>query len=312
MINTELDFKLLSVFQALIENRQVSAAARQLGIAQPSVSRALTKLRQHFDDPLFVRTQSSMEPTPLAIELSPSIDEMLQLYETKLSGDTTFDPATSKRSFHVACSEVGHVLLFSRLMSRIFELAPYIQLHAVPLGLQALTKELESGETSMAFGPYPKLYAGIHERTLYKERYICLVRCDHPKIGSHLSLEQFQSSNHIIISAQGLGHHHEQIESQIKKSCPENNLKVVTHNFLTAALLAEKTDCIVTLPSGAAQALDHQQRLRALVPPIDLPGYDIKLYWHERYHHDPSHIWMRELIYDLFNDTKGILEQHIT
>ena len=292
-----------------MDKRQVSAAANHLGMGQPSVSRALTKLRTHFSDPLFVRTQHSMEPTPLAIELSTSVNEMLELYENKLSSGTSFDPTTSRRTFHIAASEVGHVLLFSRLVQKVAELAPNVQLHAVPLGMNALISELERGETAMAFGPYPKLYAGIHERTLYKERYVCLVRKEHPLITSEIDMKKFEACQHILISAQGMGHNHEEVESQLKKLCSSDHIKLITHNFLSAALLAEKTDCVVTLPSGAAQALDHGDRLRVLNPPVAFPAYDIKLYWHERYHRDPAHKWMRELIYDLFKDTKNILEE---
>lgn len=311
MINSELDFKLLAVFQALMEFRQVSAAAKHLGTAQPRVSRALAKLRTHFGDPLFVRTQYGMNPTPMAIELTETVNEMVALYTTKLSGGLVFDPASSRRIFRITASDVGHVLLFSRLMPLIIKRTPYVQLHAEPLGLQALIKQLES-DTDFAFGPYPKLYAGIHERRLYREKYVCLVRHDHPTIGSHMSLDDFNNGHHIIVSAQGLGHIHEQVEYQISSACTRENLKVITHNFLTAALLAEKSDCIVTLPSGVAQALDHRRRLRVLLPPIELPSFDVKLYWHERYHRDPAHQWLRKLIYEQFDDMTNILEQKVT
>lgn len=312
MSDTDLDFKLLLIFQVLMDKRQVSAAADHLGLGQPTVSRALMKMREHFDDPLFVRTQHSMEPTPLAIEVAPSIAEMLELYDNKLSGGSAFDPAVSRRTFHIAASEVGHVILLSRLMNKVVQLAPNVQLHAVPLGLNALIRELESGETAMAFGPYPKLYAGIHERTIYKERYVCLAKKNHPLTGFGLTAKKYESAQHIIISAQGMGHHHEQVESQIKKRCESNNIKLITHNFLTAALLAEQTDCIVTLPSGAAQALGKRDGLQILNPPMKLPAYDIKLYWHERYHRDPAHKWMRDLIYEQFKDIKNILEQEVS
>lgn len=295
-----------------MDKKQVSSAAVELGMPQPAVSRALSKLRKHFNDPLFVRAQYGMEPTPFAVELSPYIDEMVMLYENSLARGLRFDPATSNRIFRVAGSEVGHVLLFSRLMPEIFRVAPNIQLHAVPLGLNTLRKELESGGADMAFGAYPKLYSGVHERTLYKERYVCLVRRDHPSIGEHMTLDDFNKGYHILMSAQGLGHIHEQIETQIAGACENANLKVVAHSFLAAALLAEKSDCIVTLPSGAAQALDHRQQLRVLEPPIKLPSFDIKLYWHERYHQDTAHQWFRGLIYELFEDTEVILEQEVT
>ena len=142
MTNSDLDFKMLSVFQALIEKGQVSAAADQLGMGQSNVSRALAKLRKHFGDPLFVRTQRGMEPTPRAVQIAKSVEEMLHLHEYTLAGDIAFDPANSHRVFHVAGSEVGHVLMFERLSEQMFETAPNVQLHAVPLGVNALAKQL--------------------------------------------------------------------------------------------------------------------------------------------------------------------------
>ena len=80
---------------------------------------------------------------------------------------------------------------------------------------------------------------------------------------------------------------------------------------MTAILLAEKSDFLGTLPSGAAQALDHRSGLSVLQPPIELPTFDVKLYWHERFHNDPAHIWLRNVIYGLFEDVTDILDQDI-
>jgi DNA-binding transcriptional LysR family regulator len=306
----ELDFKMLSVFQALIEQRQVSAAADQLGVGQSNVSRSLAKLRSHFGDPLFVRTQRGMEPTPRATQISRSVDDMLRIYQNTLSGSAEFDPSNSHRVFHIAGSEVGHVLGISRLGEKIFEMAPHVQLHAVPLGINTLAKELEN-ETDIAFGPYPKLYAGIHERTLYAEHYVCMVRRDHPHITADMSMEDFRSAQHIVVSGRRWGHFHEQIESQILEAIPEGNIRIVTHNFLTAALLAESSDFIVTVPSGAAQALSNRSSFQVLKLPFELPAFDVKLYWHERFHQDPAHIWLRNLIYDQYESVTNILDQEV-
>jgi DNA-binding transcriptional LysR family regulator len=306
----ELDFKMLSVFQALIEQRQVSAAADQLGVGQSNVSRSLAKLRSHFGDPLFVRTQRGMEPTPRATQISKSVDDMLRIYQNTLSGSAEFDPASSHRVFHIAGSEVGHVIGISRLGEKIFKAAPHVRLHAVPLGINTLAKELES-DTDIAFGPYPKLYAGIHERTVYSEHYVCMVRRGHPDIAADMSMEDFRSAQHIVVSGRRWGHFHEQIESQILEAIPEGNIRIVTHNFLTAALLAESSDFIVTVPSGAAQALSNRSSFQVLKLPFELPAFDVKLYWHERFHQDPAHIWLRNLIYDQYESVTNILDQEV-
>lgn len=311
MNENQLDLRLLTVFQALMDKRQVSAASEFLGLSQPTVSRSLGKLRKYFGDPLFVRTQYGMEPTPFAVDLSSAVDEIVQLYETKLLRKPVFEPETSRRSFRIAGSDVGHVLLFSHLLPLVSVRAPNVQLHAIPLGPSSLVGDLESGACDVAFGPYPKLYAGIHERTLYHEQYVCLARRDHPRIDSTLSASEFKKADHILITAQGLGHGHEWVESQITRSFSETGLRVVAQSFLVGALLAEKSDSIVTVPSGVAQALGYFDRLRAFRPPVDLPSFDVKLYWHERYHRDPAHKWLRELIYERFSGIENILEQEL-
>ena len=300
MPTNDLDFRALMTFQAMMETRQVSTAADRLSTGQSNVSRALARLRRHFEDPLFVRTRRGMEPTPRAIQLAKSVEEMLYIYKNSLFGHSKFDASTSNRIFHIAGSEVAHVLGLSRISQILLEKAPSVQIQAVPLGVNSLAKQLEI-DVDLALGPFPKLYAGIHERSLFTEGYSCFVRQGHPDIGDSLSLVQFQRAQHIVVNARNLGHIHEQTQIKILKAIPVQHQRLVTHNFITAALLAELTDYVVTLPSGTAKWLGLST-LRAVAPPIDLPTFDVKLYWHERFHHDPAHSWLRGLIYSVLSD----------
>lgn len=297
---TDLDFKLLLVFQSLMKKRKVGDVALELNLSQPSVSRCLSRLREHFDDPLFVRTQHAMDPTPSALEIAPFVDEMLDLYHSRLSHKRQFDPAKSKRTFKIAASEIGHMMLFPRLLSELETSFPFINLQAVPLVRQPLIEQLESGEADIAFGSYPKLYAGIHERVLYREHYICLIRADHPEIKNKLSLSQYKRAKHIIVSAQGLGHIHEQAEKYLYGVVPEEQIRIVTHSFLTSALMVEKSNFIATVPTKVAAALGGRNNLRMIEPPIKLRSFDTKLYWHERFHREPGNQWLRRKIADLF------------
>jgi len=300
MNNSNIDFRELVVFQSLMKKRKVSDVALELNLSQPSISRSLARLREHFDDPLFVRTQHAMEPTPCALEVAPSVDEMLDLYHFQLARRQKFDPAKSKRTFKIAASEVGHMMVFPRLIKILDETAPNIKLTAIPLGLHSLIDQLETGETDMAFGSYPKLYAGVHERILYREHYVCLVRADHPTIKDKLSLADYEQAKHLIVSAQGLGHIHEQAEKQLYDICPEENICVVTHNFLVSALLVEQSNYVATVPSKVAEALGGRNNLRILKPPIKVSSFDAKLYWHERFHREPANQWLRQTIASTF------------
>ena len=299
MNRNDLDFRALTVFRALFQTHRVTAAADQLGLGQSNVSRELAKLRKHFGDPLFVRTRNGMEATPRAIQIAKSVDEMLHLYEYTLQGAVKFDPQESHRTFHIAGSEVGHVLLFSRISERVHSLAPNVKLHAVPLGVNTLAKELE-GDTDMAIGPFPKLFAGIHERNIFWDRYVCLVSTEHPVIDGSISIAQFKTSHHILWSARNVGHVQEKISSELMRTIPKENIRLITENFLTAALLCQQSNYIATLPAGVAEILGDLAAFQVLDPPIELPPFDVKLYWHERYHSDPAHKWLRNIIYEEF------------
>ena len=296
----DLDFRHLAVFQALMSKRQVSLVAEELGQSQPSISRCLNRLREHFADPLFVRARNQMKPTPWARELSPSVDQMLDLYYSQLARKHEFDPGASRRTFRIAASEIGHSLLFPRLMKDFEQWGSRIKIKAVPLGLHSLRTELETGETDIAVGAFPKLYAGVYERTLFSEHYVCLVRGDHPVIGESMSVSEFEQAEHVVVSARGLGHVHEQIEKELYQACPPDQVRVVLHNFLVAALLVEKSDYIATVPARLMNVLGPTHNLRAVPSPVPLPSFDAKLYWHERFHQEPSNQWIRRIVADYF------------
>lgn len=299
--SVDLDFKLLQTFQALYRSRKVIDAGELLGVSQPTVSRSLARLRKHFGDLLFVRTHHGMEPTPFALEISPVVDEMLNLYYSRLSQQYKFDPATSTRTFRVAASEIGHLLLLPQLINKLAVQAPHVSVNAVPLGLHSLIEELETGAVDVAFGGYPKLYAGVYERTVTSESYVSIVRADHPQIKDTLTLEEYSRANHAIVTAQGLGHIHEQIERQLFDTCPPENVRVVSHHFLTTMLMVEQTDLIVTLPSRAASMLGQRLNIKAFPPPIDITPFDVKIYWHERFHQEAANQWLRSIISGFFN-----------
>ncbi len=296
----ELDFRHLIVFLELIKCRKVNDVALELNMSQPSISRCLARLREHFGDPLFVKTQYSMDPTPFALEISPSVQQMLDLYYSQLTRKREFNPRDSKRTVRVAASEIGHLLLLPDLLMEFDRCAPRMKIEAIPLGFHSLVGELETGSVEVAMGAFPKLYAGIHERRLFTEHYSCLVRADPPRIKDQLTRSLFEDSQHIVVTAEGLGHIHEEIEKELIAMCPEENIRIVSHSFVTSAVIAGRSDLIVTMPSHIIPALDLSSRMRVFEPPVELPSFEVKLYWHERYHRDPVNQWLRKLIYSLF------------
>ena len=296
MRNLDLDFAELAAFDAIFEHRSVIKAARALGLPQPTVSRWLAKLREHFDDPLFVRTQLGMEPTPVALACAEPVADILRIHRTQLLNAGRFDPATTTRNFRIAASDFGHFLVIPRLHAWSRETAPSARFTAAPLGRKMLITELESGEVDLAVGGFPNLFAGVLEQTLYEDRYVCVMRDGHPLLKRPLTLEGFRDAGHILVRTRDLGHVHQEVEKLIADLCPPEKIMVVSETFLMAALFIGDSDLILTVPARVATLFQEQRRLVSVPPPMDLPPFQVKQYWHQRFHKDPGNQWLRRAV----------------
>lgn len=294
-----LDLRLLTVFDRLITLRSVTKAARELQMPQATLSRCLSQLRTHFHDPLFVRTQSGLAPTPAAVAVAGPVRAILDIYRDSLARQGGFDPASSSRRFAVAASDFGHLLMLPRLSAMLALEAPAIRLDAVSLsGQRPLIDLLEAGEADVAIGGFPALYAGVRQRVLFQERYICVVRSGHYLAGQRsLTEAAFIGLRHVVVSARSFGHVHQAVEKQLIELLPSRSIAVISPSFVLAALLAERSDLVLTTPSKVIAVLDDGGRFSALtVPWLELPSFDVALYWHERFDHDAANRWLRACV----------------
>lgn len=296
----DLDLKLLVAFEAVLTQRNVTAAAESIGLSQPAMSTCLGKLRKVLNDPLFVRTSRGMEPTPFATELADPIRHALDLIRHTLNRDKHFDPATSTRTFRVIMTDIGERVFLPALLQRLSEVAPGVNLHTVQLPVKKMREALESGEMDLAVGFIPDLAAGYYQQRLFNRSYVCVARTDHPTIGSTLSLKQYLAAPHAIVSAPGTGH--EVVERVLADKGYTRRVALHVTHFLAIPLIVANTDLVVTIPTMLAESYLQTSNIKLLTPPLKMPIYAIKQYWHERFHEDPANRWLRELFCELFRD----------
>ena len=296
MAMKELDLRLLSVIDEVYKTRSVSDAAEVLAMSQPAVSVALSKLRRHFGDPLFVRTSTGMEPTPLGESLVRPVREALAALDAVLGHHQAFDPASSHRTFRVCMTDISQLVLLPRLWERLRVSAPHIHIEIVPLSTD-IGRQLESGEADLALGFMPQLEAGFYQTVLFEQTFVCLVSAHHPRVRKSLSLAQFQREDHAVISSSGAAPL--LIDQAIAKQGIQRKVAIKIPNFIGAALVVEHTDLVITIPARLAEVLRDRGELRSFPVPFPLPGYQVKQHWHERYHQDPGSRWLRQVIAEL-------------
>ena len=300
---SKLDLNLLRVAVALLDAGSVSQAAKRLGISQPSVSESLAKLRQHFDDPLFVRSGNGMSPTTRGAEVGGAAREILADVEDKLRPRVPFHPGQRHRPFTFALSDVGEIVFLPKLMSELGHASPQTAVRSVSMRPEQLTKAMEEGEVDLAIGYFPDLKRGdFYQKRLFTHHFVCMLRSDHPVGGDALTLEQFLALPHAVVLSEGRSQ--EILESRLAEMGLVRRVAIYTPHFLSIPTLIARSDMVVTVPHAMGIAYGKPAyRLRVMKLPFESPRIELRQHWHVKFHKDARNVWLRGVVGDLFNAT---------
>jgi DNA-binding transcriptional LysR family regulator len=296
-----IDLNLLVAFDALARENNVTLAADRVGLSQPAMSNALARLRRKLNDPLFVRTATGMQPTPYAQGLAGPIARACELLDSALSIDAGFDPESTNKSFTFYLSEVGELVFLPKLLLGLRDRAPGVSVKVRRAPEKGLQDVMAAGDGDLAIGIFTSLKSGFYQQRLYGDKFVCIVRYDHPIIRASLSLEQYVAASHAVVASTGTGHD-TALEQILSKQRLHRRIAVSVPDFLVLPTIVEQSDAIATIPSRMAVTLHGQRNLRVLESPIKFPRIEIRQHWHERYHHDAANKWLREFVAQLLKE----------
>jgi DNA-binding transcriptional LysR family regulator len=302
----DLRLRDLWVLSVVLREHNLTRAAELLDTTQPSISKILARLREHFGDPLFIRDGNSMHPTPRALEIAGPLRNLLVASDSLRIAEPSFDARHSDRAFKLLVTDVGMIVFLPPLMSRMAREGSKLSLHAVPLGTRHFEATLESGEADLALGAFPKAPRGLRRQRLYFSGYLSVARKDHPKAATLRTRSGFRSARHIIVMASDTGHAaHQMVQHALEAEIASENVLLRLSSFIAAAIVASRTDSIATVPANVATFFAEHLGLATFRPPLPLPPFEIAQYWHERYHRDAGHRWLRSLSFDLFAKSRS-------
>ena len=295
----EIDLNLLVLFDALLRERRVSRVAEALAISQPAVSNALARLRRLLDDPLFVRTPSGMEPTPLARQLAAPVAEALATLHGALNQRAAFGPHDSARVFCIGMSDIGEIYFLPRLIAALAEAAPGVTLSTVRNAAVDLKHEMENGHVDLAIGLLPQLKGGFHQRRLFGQHYVCLFRRGHPLDRlKAMTRADYEAAAHVRIVSAGTGHG--QVDERLARRGVQRRIQVTVPHFVAVGHLLQHTDLVATVPDKLADALVEPFDLVRAPLPFAVPEFAVNAFWHAKVHHDPANRWLRGVVAQVF------------
>ncbi|MBR0697748.1 LysR family transcriptional regulator [Bradyrhizobium lablabi] len=300
--DVELQLRDLRLLQVMLSEGSLTRAANLLDTSQPTLSKSLARLRAHFGDPLLVRHGQAMRPTPRGSEILAPLRDLLSAADGLAHPVTTpFDPRGSDRRFRILVSDVGMVRFLPPLTAHLTEAGPGLKLEAQTLDSRNMETKLASGEADLALGAYAKAPRDLRRQLLYTDSYSSVVRRDHPKRQRLARLAEFCAARHILVVASDIGHSAHQVAQQtIESTIAADHMLLQLPSFTAAALVAAETDGVATVPTNLARLLKDRLQLATFRPPVAMPPIAVAQYWHERYHRDPGHRWLRQACFGLF------------
>ena len=195
-----IDLNLLVALDALLDERNVTRAAARLGYTQPTISGMLGRLRDLFGDPLFVRTQRGVLPTPRAQALALPLKQLLA-DGRRLVERETFDPASARTTFTVSTNDYMQHALLVPFVQALRREARNVRLAIAPPVVEGLSDALARERIDLAV-TIPEFAApDLRSRLLYRERYVVAVRPRHPLARRcAMSIETFCAFDHVLVS----------------------------------------------------------------------------------------------------------------
>ncbi|HSI03925.1 MAG: LysR family transcriptional regulator [Myxococcota bacterium] len=306
---SDMDLNLLRALDVLVRERNVTRAGRALGLSQPAMSNALTRLRQVTGDPLLVRSPEGMLPTPRALELAEPVRQALALLSRAVSEHETFVPERATGNFRIALLDHSAFVFMPLIVKRLAAVAPKVSVEALAWRGDDLNyRELQAGEIDLllSVGSFSEAPAGIYRRRLFADRFVCLVRQGHPLVKDELDLETYCALSHILVSPRG--GRRGIVDDALDARGLARRVAVVVPHFMIAPFLAAQTDFIVTISEYVARPLGALLPLAFHDPPLEFAKGSWFQLWHERTHYDPAHKWFRDQVAALAAEVEQEIE----
>ena len=293
-----LDLNLLVVLDALFEEPTVTRAAQRLQLSQPTVSAALSKLREVFADELFVRAHGTMNPTPLAMGLREPIRDVLRSIRSNILAKSGFDARTSHDTFVIGMSDIGEIEFLPGLIQRLQEVAPSCCIKAVTCNPEVLAEAMDVGSIDLAIGYYPDLTTSVFkQQVLFFHSTTVIVRAGHPEYATGITAEQYLQARHIAVEQQS--RHHDIIENALAQHDVVRNVMLTVSHYVNVPALVAQSDLVATIATPLARRAAEQYPLVRHEVPFDIPPREIKQIWHRRFDNAERLIWLRSQVASL-------------
>lgn len=303
----DIDLNLLVAFDVLMTERNVTRAAKQLGVSQPALSHTLRRLRDTFNEELFTRTVDGIEPTLRAQELHRSVAPALSALRFAIEGPVPFDLAAVEKNFIIGMPDSVALMLLPQLVPRIRATAPGVRITAVQFSPDEALRRVLDGQLDFAVGFYANSpRAGLADQILSSvQSYFGVVDRKNPHIrAGTLDRETYLSLPHVGVTlGGGVG---TIIDTALETLGLQRNIVVSVPSFSIVPAVVRGTDLVGHCGLRFIEQLTYRDELLAFAPPIPLSVQRLRAVWQRRSLLNPALSWLVGLIATLVKEIEQV------
>jgi len=289
-----IDLNLLVIFDALMAERSITAAARRVGISTSAMSHALRRLRDTFNDPLFERTLEGLRPTQRALDLDKPVRTALLELQHALAQQLAFDPATSDRTFNIRISDFLVGCLLPRLCARVRADAPGVTLFVEYLSRDAVHRPGDI-HLRIAAGERGPEY---RQERIWSDVFVVAMRRDHPAARLPLTIERYSSLPHLrVLSADVDGR---PLDDLLDSKGLVRRAALTIPSLAGVIPILQHTDLCTVLPQQWINLYKGLGELATRPLPVEGVEYTVDMIWHRRDDRESGHRWLRGLMTEEF------------
>jgi DNA-binding transcriptional LysR family regulator len=296
----DVDLNLLVALQALYQNQSVSHAAEQCYVSQSAMSHTLQRLRLLFDDPLFRRVGIRMEPTQRAHDIAPIVDGLLHAIRNDLLTQTSFSVEAYQDVWKIGLTDYAEQLFAPALYDAIKRSSPLSQVSFYNVNRSNYKQVAEQEQIDVLIGSIDNPDQLFVAEKLYSEEHLCLFDPKALPFSEVISLEQFTSVEHALVSPDG--NLQTRVDSELAKRGYQRRVTVASRNFLTVRRLLLGRELLCIVPKRFAETEMYSHSLMALQPPIPVAGFDISCLCLKAQQHEAKNRWLRKLVRQIIVD----------
>ncbi|MGY2050437.1 LysR substrate-binding domain-containing protein [Methylobacterium sp. JK268] len=271
-----VDLNLLVAFEALLDERSVTRAGARIGLAQPSMSGALTRLRALFGDDLFRRAPGGMVPTPRAMALAGPVREALRQVRLALDPEAPFDPATTRRPFRIAVTDYGDLIIVPALVRALRAQAPRADLQVHPLGdADAAAERLERGDLDLLVGGHLPLPRTGSRHLLFEERFVAICAASRAADYARLDLAGYAALPHALFSRAGGDHAPPVLDALLARHGLHRRVALRLPHATALPFAIAGTDLVAALAERVARRLAAVAEIAVIPLPAEIPPFAV-------------------------------------